>query len=754
MTDALPESIGKYRIIAELGRGGFASVYRAYDPDLARQVAVKHPHPEYIIQPSFVQKFRKEAEIAAKLAHPNIVTVLEVIKEGDLAIAMLLAEGPSLDTIIHQRGPFAWHAFLPFFEQICQALDYAHRNGVLHCDLKPGNVLTDGHNRPLLSDFGLSRMTDTKDTEKTSSVGTIGYTAPEVLNRKPITRASDIYSLGCIAGEMLSGQRLFRELGDQFKSTPFYTLPEFAGWPSSVPPGIEPVLDRAIHPTPDERYPSAMAFYEALAALTPQKVTAPIGIPTQPIPLTEPIAQPAPEASPAPQQRRRTWLLPAMIGGILVAFGGFGSFLAFGGGLIAPAANLTPPAQSAASTDQTAPVADRPATAPAAEATPDMVATLVAATNQARAQSSTIEAAVNATGAAIQATSLADRTAGAEAQATAGADQTATALVGERTAEAEQAALQSAEANATSELATASANALPTATSRPAASPTPRPAASPTVRPTAGSTNTPRPTVTPVPASPTTASSGVVDPGGSGSLFRGTINEGSNGDGPATCVQGSVKRADGGNYGKFYVQVDLGGTTTPTKHDYASGTFALCGLGAGTWGVAVYTVEDVPTSDSERIAHQVRFRASGTAGEIFFVNFRALKDPPTPTPVPIPPTATPIPPGPYDGFWEGTLRGTTTTGEITAGRFAFEIRNNVVFYTASSGASCIWEDRNIAATVAGNGFRHGGRASLDSSVYYEVSATFASTTSASGGLYADQGGVCITDASWSATRIR
>jgi hypothetical protein len=609
---------------------------------------------------------------------------------------------------------------------MCEALDYSHQKGVLHCDLKPANILLTKDREPLLSDFGLSRRINKTFNGESTVLGTAGYSAPEVaLNR--MEKSIDIYSLGCVAAEMLIGQKLFSTPEEQSQHRPLYRQPSFKGWHATVPSGIEKVLDKAISFTPGDRYQSALEFYNALIALGSARST---------------------------KRRKQGWALPATIVGVLALLGGFGSFLVFGG----DGATQMPTALATAAGIA---VATNTETALLPSTTPDSAATIIAATIAARAQAATIEAAVNATSAAIQQTTLSDATAGAQAQATAGADQTVTAQVGEQTAEAEQQALQSAEAAATNEILTATANVSPTSvppTNIPATNAPPtnttRPATTPTTRPTARATNTAQPTTPPtaVPPSPT-AASGVITSGGSGSLFRGTINQAANGDGPNTCVQGSVKRSDGGNYRNFYVQLDSGGNTQPAKHDYSSGTFALCGLGAGVWGVAVYAVEDVPTSDNERVAHQVRFRASGTTSEIFYINFKALQDPPTATPIPVPPTNTAVPPGPYDGFWNGTVTGTTSTGAFN-GRFAFEIRNNVVFYTAASGASCLWEDRTIAAAISGTSFKYAGRASSNTTIFYEVSANFASTTSASGGLYADQNGACITGASWQATKVR
>src|SRR5262249_32145233 len=143
--------------------------------------------------------------------------------------------------------------------------------------------------------------------------------------------------------------------------------------------------------------------------------------------------------------------------------------------------------------------------------------------------------------------------------------------------------------------------------------------------------------------------------------------------------------ADGGLFGKFGVQVDLRGNTRQPRPNFATGTYNICGLPAGEWGISIYSADGVDIPGPEQIAHQVRVMLTGTPGEIFYVNFRALPGLVVPTPVP-PPTSSP-----YDGVWRGTNSGTTTTGPYPPGRFEIEVRNGAVYRISVDGPSCPFE---------------------------------------------------------------
>jgi eukaryotic-like serine/threonine-protein kinase len=263
------QQFGKYRILGELGRGGFGTVYRAVDTTLEREVALKILHPQLLSDAGFVQRFRQEARTLASLRHPQVVTVYEVGEtDGRLFIAMEWARGPSLAQRIDKRGRIPWVEALVLLRPICVALDYAHGQGIVHRDLKPANILLDQERGPLLTDFGFARLVGTSSISLSISggiAGTPGYIAPEVWELNAAAAPVDIYALGCIVYELLTGVALFRG------QTPMQVMrahdrgPKFPeAWPEDVPAGVEQALNKALARDPATRYPSAMALWHAL----------------------------------------------------------------------------------------------------------------------------------------------------------------------------------------------------------------------------------------------------------------------------------------------------------------------------------------------------------------------------------------------------------------------------------------------------------------------------------------------------------
>jgi serine/threonine-protein kinase len=264
--------LGKYGILEEIGHGGFATVYRALDMTLDREVALKVLHPQLLTDAGFVERFQREACALARLRHPQIVTIYEVGEaEQRLYIAMELARGSNLAQAIAERGHIPWAEVLALLEPICAALDYAHGKGMVHRDLKPSNILLDEERGPLLTDFGFARLLGASSVSLSLSGGILGtpaYIAPEVWELNAAQPAVDIYALGCIAYEMLTGEALFRG------ETPMQVMrahdkgPRFPKtWPEGVPAGIEEVLGKALQRDPGSRYPSAAALHYALQDL-------------------------------------------------------------------------------------------------------------------------------------------------------------------------------------------------------------------------------------------------------------------------------------------------------------------------------------------------------------------------------------------------------------------------------------------------------------------------------------------------------
>ena len=262
---------GRYELMAEIGQGGFATVYRAYDPDLTRQVALKVLAIRTLSGTDWGDRFRREARMIAGLEHPRILPVYDVGQAGGQPfIVMRLIEGPDLDERLTAQGRLSWSEAVSIMRAVADGLDYAHAQRVLHRDLKPANILIDTEQGPLLSDFGLAKLIGGSGHSLTAGgiVGTPHYIAPEVWEDQGASPQSDIYALGCIFYEMLTGERLFD--GDSppavmrahFKPL---TLPE--NWPEGLPLGVVNILERALAQQPNQRYATANDLVTALSQL-------------------------------------------------------------------------------------------------------------------------------------------------------------------------------------------------------------------------------------------------------------------------------------------------------------------------------------------------------------------------------------------------------------------------------------------------------------------------------------------------------
>jgi tRNA A-37 threonylcarbamoyl transferase component Bud32 len=262
--------LGKYEIVRELGRGAFATVYRARDTTLDREVALKILHPQLLTDPTFIARFKREAQTMAKLDHPHIATVYEIGEsENRVYLSLYLAKGHSLGEVLAERGRFSWEQAQSLLRPIGEALDYAHRLGVVHRDLKPSNILLDESRGVLLTDFGFARLIGDSSVSLSGGIlGTPAYIAPEVWELDAAAPPSDIYALACIVHEILTGTVLFAG------KTPMQSMrahdqgPQYPGaWPEDVPRGIEAVLSQALARDPVARYPDGAAFYQALCDL-------------------------------------------------------------------------------------------------------------------------------------------------------------------------------------------------------------------------------------------------------------------------------------------------------------------------------------------------------------------------------------------------------------------------------------------------------------------------------------------------------
>jgi predicted Ser/Thr protein kinase len=264
------KALGKYEILEEIGRGGFAVVYRARDTELDREVALKVLHPYWTNDPGFAARFRREARAAARLRHPHIVTVYEAGEaEGQLYIAMEYLPGRTLQELLEAEGALLLEQALPILEQVAEALDYAHGQGVVHRDVKPGNVIVEETERGVqatLTDFGLVKAMEGSAalTSQGTLLGSPEYMAPEQADPEraaEVGPAADRYALGIVAYQVLTGRVPFPG------NTPA-TLNAHEHKPVPRPRSLRPELSKAVETAllkmlakaPADRYTSACAF--------------------------------------------------------------------------------------------------------------------------------------------------------------------------------------------------------------------------------------------------------------------------------------------------------------------------------------------------------------------------------------------------------------------------------------------------------------------------------------------------------------
>ncbi|GAB2550376.1 serine/threonine-protein kinase [Nocardia heshunensis] len=301
------EIFAGYVIQRELGRGGMGAVYLARHPRLPRWIALKLLNAEYHGDNETHARFEREADLAARLNHPNVVTVYDRgVEDGRLWIAMQYVEGVEAESVRDMTPEQA----VEIVEATAAALDYAHRVGVLHRDVKPANIMLATETREqqagvLLTDFGIARLQE--DTGRLTGSGsvmaTLAYASPEQLQSLPVDHRSDQYSLACTLFRLLTGLPLFRatDLGAIVKSHLYDTPPPVGSYRPGLPASLDPVLARALAKNPDERYPSCSEF--AAAARRALMLGDPVGSATISIRDRAP-ETPVHPAKPAPAGRR------------------------------------------------------------------------------------------------------------------------------------------------------------------------------------------------------------------------------------------------------------------------------------------------------------------------------------------------------------------------------------------------------------------------------------------------------------------
>jgi serine/threonine-protein kinase len=274
MADLVGTTLGPYHIQALLGAGGMGQVYRAHDPRLDREVAIKVLSATLAQEPGYSARFQREAKAAAKLSHPNIVPVFDVGEQGGLMyLVMPLIPGGTLREYLSQRGALPLSEAISIVEQVAGALQQAHERGMIHRDVKPANILMSAEGRALLTDFGIVRVAQNNEsatplTRIGSFVGSPEYAAPEMVTGQSADQRVDIYALGVMLYQMLTGRLPF--VSSNAMALLMQRVQQEAPAPRSInpaiPPAVEAVIMKAMAKAPAARYQSATELVQALKA--------------------------------------------------------------------------------------------------------------------------------------------------------------------------------------------------------------------------------------------------------------------------------------------------------------------------------------------------------------------------------------------------------------------------------------------------------------------------------------------------------
>lgn len=317
MSNLSGQSLGRYHILEPLGEGGMAIVYKAYDTRLENEVAVKVIRTERL-SPEILQKalkrFEREAKSLAQLTHPNIVHVLDYGEHaGQPYLVMPYVPGGTLKQLLNGK-PMPWQRAARLLIPIARALDYAHKRGIVHRDIKPSNIMITESGEPMLTDFGVAKIIDEEATldltGTNATVGTPEYMAPEQVNSKTTDYRVDIYALGIVLYEMVTGRRPFE--GDTPLATLFKQatdpLPRPSLFVKGIPESIEMILVKALAKKPADRYQNMGEVANALDALSSGNVSAP-----KP---SRPIKESASSSTPVRASRRpiALWASLGMVG--------------------------------------------------------------------------------------------------------------------------------------------------------------------------------------------------------------------------------------------------------------------------------------------------------------------------------------------------------------------------------------------------------------------------------------------------------
>ncbi|MFN9351857.1 MAG: protein kinase domain-containing protein [Gemmatimonadota bacterium] len=365
-------TLGDYDIYGMLGKGGMATVYLALDLALNRKVAIKVMHPQMLMGDDAIARFRREAQTAANLQHPNVIPIYAVKQTPKIVFfVMKYIEGRPLDSIIKDVGPLPVEMATGILSQVCSALHYAHKRGIVHRDIKPANIMIDEDGNAIVTDFGIAKVSEAKGLTMTgATVGTPAYMSPEQYEGKNIAGGADQYSLGVVAYEMLTGHTPFG--GDSImtimKGHLMEAPPPIATERGDLPPQLAATVMRMLEKRIDDRFADLAAVSAALdakvlpdhhpartqlieLAKTGAMLRPRMSVPLSPIPpgkrpassaptveaaiATEPAAKPASAPAPAPRSAPRSALRSAPAkasGGVGVIAAAALALAAVGGG--------------------------------------------------------------------------------------------------------------------------------------------------------------------------------------------------------------------------------------------------------------------------------------------------------------------------------------------------------------------------------------------------------------------------------------
>ncbi len=330
----LPSTIGRYEILEILGRGAMGVVYRAKDPLIGRIVAIKVISPAKELneeqRKKYLERFFQEARAAGRLKHPGIVAVYDVGEEGGIPfMALEFLEGITLTDLIRSKGHMPAKEAVSIVRQVADALGCAHGQEVVHRDIKPDNIIVDSDGRAFVTDFGVARLEESELTRQGEILGTPHYMSPEQITGKPVDGRSDLFSLGIVLYQLLTGKRPFQadsvaSVIHRIVETPPDPIPEGMRFPH----GMRPILERMLVKDPEERYSGSTDLIADLDAVLPPTLATVTTYATQPIRIdtgtgtspsippgsldeTLPLKkdEPQPPRKEKPKKKKRRWLL-------------------------------------------------------------------------------------------------------------------------------------------------------------------------------------------------------------------------------------------------------------------------------------------------------------------------------------------------------------------------------------------------------------------------------------------------------------